>query len=67
VAVNEQASIPETLKPGSFAHPDQAKPLMKMVRSMFKGKMKGKLGKGVRKKGFTTGDIHVKQKKVKFY
>ena len=63
--VKGTATIPETLKAGSFANPQQAKPLIKMVARMFKGKS-GK-GKGKSGKGLTTGDVKIGHKKVKYW
>jgi len=62
--MTEQASIPPSVLPSkSFAHPDQAKPLIKMVGKMFKAKF----GKGMAKKGFTTGDIKIGHKRTRYW
>lgn len=53
--------------PVSLASSSQAKPMIKMISRMLTPKVKSRMaGRGTRGK-ITSGDIKVKQKKVKFY
>lgn len=46
----------------SFASHAQAKPIIRMVNKLLKSRLPT-----VRKKGFTTGDVQIKHKKVKYW
>ena len=61
--MKELATIPpEVLGPQSFATKSQAKPMIKMINVLLKRRFRSPA-----KKGLTTGDVKIKQKKIQYW